>query len=125
MTAPLLAHSSYEEAFQSFLARGELRHPCCRACGAVLGYAARCCPQGHAQVAWKSASGGATLVSWTVYHQAYDARFPVPFVVGEVRLDEGPSVIAGLDAQAASLTAGQRLRLRTPVAGRLIFEPTE
>ena len=118
-----LAHSSFEDAFHAFLARGELRYPCCRACGAVLGFEARCCPRGHAGVAWEPASGDATLVSWTVYRQPYDAGFAVPCVVGEVRPDEGPALAAGIDPAGGSLQAGQRLRLRAPAATRLFFEP--
>jgi uncharacterized OB-fold protein len=64
---------------------------------------------------WKPASGGrATLRSAVVFHQLYHPAFAgaLPYTVGLVDLDEGPSLYATLRGEdAATLAAGTRLHL--------------
>jgi len=47
---------------------------------------------------WQEASGTATVVSWVVYHTAFDKRFAdrLPYNVALVDLDEGPRMITNL-----------------------------
>lgn len=48
--------------------------------------------------AFEEASGKASVVSWVVYHTAFDARFKdrVPYNVAIVELAEGPRMITNL-----------------------------
>ena len=47
---------------------------------------------------WEAASGKATVVSWVIYHTAFDKRFAdkLPYNVALVDLDEGPRMITNL-----------------------------
>ena len=47
---------------------------------------------------WREASGEATVVSWVVYHTAFDKRFAgrLPYNVALVDLDEGPRMVTNL-----------------------------
>lgn len=105
---------------RDFLARGELRYPRCRECGEVLAYAARSCRSGHRAIDWHVASGKATLRAVTTYRQAYSDAFPPPYSVGELELDEGPSIVALLDAGAQPPRIGTHLIARVS-DGRLTF----
>lgn len=112
---------SLDEDFLAFAAQGELRVPVCARTGRVLSYAERPAP---AEVTWQPASGLATLHSFTVYWQAYDPAWPVPYHVAWIELDEGPrlvSQVAGVDH--GSLRIGMRLRARFESGGRLVFDP--
>jgi uncharacterized OB-fold protein len=63
-------------------------------------------------------SGDATLVSWSVIHQAPHPALAdaVPYVSAVVELAEGPWLIVRLLGDAGQLTAGAKVRVR--------FEPT-
>lgn len=55
---------------------------------------------------WDEASGRARLVSWVTYHIAYHPYFEdkLPYKVGVIELEEGPRLIAPVDAASATLT---------------------
>ena len=95
-------------------ARGEFLIRRCTKCGSASTPLAEQCPVcGSTSLDWEPASGGASLVSWTVFHdpaegEAQDKRT----VLAIAELDEGPwwwSLLAA--AEPESLCAGQRLRL--------------
>lgn len=62
--------------------------PPVRRCAACLG----------TELSWLSASGSATLVSWTVIHQGYHPAFAdrLPYIVAVVRLAEGANLVANV-----------------------------
>jgi len=47
---------------------------------------------------WEAAKGTATVVSWVIYHTAFDKRFKdrLPYNVAVVELDEGPRMVTNM-----------------------------
>jgi uncharacterized OB-fold protein len=97
------------------LARGALTFQRCRACRWAWLPAREECPNCLADD-WsrECAAGGASLVSWVVYHHAYHPAFVarLPYTVAVVQLDEGPRLISNVAGDAAALKIDQRLALR-------------
>lgn len=64
-------------------------------------------------------SGAATLVSWTVVHQAPHPALAesVPYISAVVELDEGPWLVVRLCGDASRLHAGVRVRARFETTG--------
>lgn len=95
--------------------RQALELPRCLQCGEIfypLTFRCRRCLS--SSLTWEPVSGKATLVTWNVMHQIYDAAFKdlVPYIVGVVRLAEGAQMVSNIvDAQPASLTVGMSLQL--------------
>lgn len=71
----------------------------CNACGKAWLPPREDCPHCWSpEWDWEPASGRATVVSWVVYHTAFDRRFAerLPYNVALVELDEGPRMITNL-----------------------------
>lgn len=96
---------------------GELSYQQCEDCSGVVFY-----PRSHCthclsgSLAWKTASGRATLYTFSVVRQSYHPFFRsrVPYAVGWVDLEEGPRLltnIVGVVEPAAELKIGQALTL--------------
>jgi uncharacterized OB-fold protein len=115
----LRLHASFGDAFRGWLAQGELRVPRCRDCGETLAYSARVCRNGHANVEWNRAGGGATLVGLCVYRQTLSQAFAAPHAVAQVELDEGTRLVAAIDTAALPMRPGARLVV-CAVDGRLV-----
>ncbi|WP_438803147.1 thiolase C-terminal domain-containing protein [Frankia gtarii] len=102
-------------------ADGVLRFARCNACGALLHpapVACRYCRSADLGVA--DVSGRGVVVGATVNHQQWDARFPTPFVIATVAIEEDPRVrvitnLIGVDVDDAHV--GMRVRVR--------FQPVE
>ncbi len=49
---------------------------------------------------WVEATGGGTVVSWVVFHVAFDPRFKgrTPYDVALIELDEGPRLVSNVIA---------------------------
>ena len=73
----------------------------CRSCGHAQHYPrALCVSCGATDLAFAPAAGRGTLLSWTEVHRAPHRAFTPPYVVGLVRLAEGPillTTIVGAD----------------------------
>lgn len=82
------------------LADGRLSFQSCRACGHNWLPARDTCPNCLAldDYVWTQSSGRGRVVSWVVYHIAYDPAFKerVPYNVAIVELAEGPRLITNL-----------------------------
>ncbi len=86
--------------------------PRCTACRRWLHPQAGGCPCGMAEdTEWEEASGGATLVSFTVVRRAPHPALAddVPYTVLLVALDEGPQLVSGLAGDGHPLEVGERL----------------
>jgi uncharacterized OB-fold protein len=86
--------------------------PRCPVCRCWLHPQAAGCPCGAGDDArWEQASGGATLVSYTVVRRAPHPalRDDLPYTVLLVALDEGPRLVSGLGGDDHPLRVGQRL----------------
>jgi uncharacterized OB-fold protein len=81
------------------LADGRLTFQRCRHCrNAWLPQRNECPKCLEADWGWEDASGSARVVSWIVYHTAYDESFKdrVPYNVAIVELAEGPRMVTNI-----------------------------
>ena len=71
------------------------------------------CPCGAVDLEWASASGRATLVSYTVVRRPPHPAVAddVPYTVLLVALHEGPHLVSGLAGDATALRIGQELEV--------------
>ncbi|GAA1019476.1 DNA-binding protein [Acrocarpospora pleiomorpha] len=85
-------------AFFAAVDAGELKVPRCGACGGFFLYPRAYCPACTSdQVTLEPVSGRATLESYVINHRAAPGfEDDVPYVVGVVRLAEGPTLFAGI-----------------------------
>lgn len=62
---------------------------------------------------WAEASGTARLISWVTYHIAYHPYFEdkLPYQIAVIELDEGPRMIAPLDATSTAPVIDMPVRL--------------
>jgi len=107
--------SDLERQFWDTLTDGTLSFQRCTQCGHAWLPARSECPQClGSQWTREAAKGGATLVSWVVYHHAYHPVFAqrLPYIVAIVQLDEGPRMISNLvNTDPRTLRIDQALRL--------------
>jgi len=86
--------------FWSAAKRGRFAIQRCSACGANYFPATDICSAClGSELVWVPASGRAEVYSFVVMHHVYDPAFGdrVPYVVVDVRLEEGPHVISRLE----------------------------
>jgi uncharacterized OB-fold protein len=76
-----------------------------------------------AELSWRPASGNGRLLAWTTVRTAATGfGLEPPYLVGLVRLDEGPRVFGVLDSQAVSLAVDARVhRVAASGAAVLMF----
>jgi len=106
--APAAPYDTYRAGLDS----GRLTFQRCRACASAWLPPREECPNCWSpEWRWEEASGKATVVSWVVYHTAFDKRFAdrLPYNVALVDLDEGPRMITNLiDLPAGQDVIGRR-----------------
>lgn len=120
VTPPKPEVSALNRHYWEELARGVLSFQRCKSCGYAWAPAREDCPQClGCEWNWEGASGGATLVSWVVYHHAYHGAFSdrIPYTVAVVQLDEGPRMISSVLGDPATFRIEQRLALRIEAEG--------
>lgn len=116
-TAP---QSALTEPFWTALEQQVLAIQRCDGCATWRWTPQLCCPRCLSErCTWTPASGHGELYSYTVVRRSADAaRFPVPYVLAIVRLDEGPHLLTTLvDCDEAEITIGQPVEVafrRTP-----------
>lgn len=96
------------------LKAGRLLFQRCRQCNHCWLPAREACPQClSADPVWDEASGRGVVVSWVVYHVAYNEAFKsrIPYDVTLVRLEEGPQLLTNV----VDSEAGRRLEIGAPV----------
>jgi uncharacterized protein len=97
---PLPAVTNLNRPFWEGLRAHEVRAQRCGSCGLTWMPAGPWCPScGSRDASWVALSGRGVVGSWVRYHQEYyrSGAFPVPYVVAEVTLEEGPRLYATLD----------------------------
>jgi hypothetical protein len=131
MTAlPAAAPDQVAAPFHEALAAGHLTFQRCDAGHAWLPPRSHCPRCLSAATGWERAGGGATLISWVVYHRAFHPAFEerLPYNVALVELDEGPRLMTNVVGLAGDsrLRPGMALRLRVEREGDVHlarFEP--
>jgi uncharacterized OB-fold protein len=95
----MTAADEIELAHRAALEEGRLDHQRCRRCATAWLPPREACPACLADDwEWVTSSGRGRLVSWVVYHVAFDDEWAdrVPYHVAVVELDEGPRLITNL-----------------------------
>lgn len=125
MSAAAQAVADIGTPYREGLAAGRLMYQRCEACGHAWLPARSECPRClKAETEWVEASGEATLVSWVVYHRAFNEAFKnrVPYTVAVVQLKEGPRMISNVvGTNPAALAIDQRLKLRIEREGDVMI----
>jgi uncharacterized OB-fold protein len=96
------------------LRQGRLLFQHCRACGHNWLPPREACPRClETEFEWQPASGVAKVISWVVYHTAYDEAFKdrLPYDVTCVELAEGPRLLTNV----VDSDAGRRLAIDVTV----------
>lgn len=94
---------------------GELRIPCCQACGKLVWYPQLTCPRcGGERMPWTKVSGRGRLFTWVRVHRAFLPGFEkrVPYLTALVELEDDPAVRLATLLDAPDTTA---LRIGLPV----------
>jgi uncharacterized OB-fold protein len=121
--------SAVQALHASALSAGRLEFQRCRACGRAWLPPREACPSClGAGWDWVAAAGSGRLISWVVYHVAFDAGVAdrLPYNVAIVELDEGPRLITNLvGGGTPSLDAPVRLVVETDRENAVQFRLTD
>jgi uncharacterized OB-fold protein len=105
-------YSPYDEPMWQSVAEGALKLQRCAQCGRFRYPPGPCCPAClSTEARWEAVSGRGRVLSWTTFHRQYLPAYPPPLTCVAVALEEGPIVIANVDADDAAA-----LRIDAPVA---------
>ena len=94
-----VATESPRDAYWRMLDEGRFRFQRCANCGHPWLPPREDCPSCWSRHwRWEEAGGGGKLVSWVVFHTAFDEAFEsrLPYNVAVVELDEGPGLITNV-----------------------------
>lgn len=124
MSFPRPTGNPVAEPYWSGLKQGRLLFQRCRKCTQAWLPARECCPRCLSpEVDWVESAGRGKVVSWIVYHTAYDDAFKdrVPYDVTLVELDEGLRMLTNVvDGQAGkALKVDARVKLKIEAEGDL------
>ena len=111
---PLPVITPLNDGFFAHARKGVFSIQTCRGCGDRHIPESPVCPRCLSEdQEWEPASGRGTLESWVEFHRAYWDGFKadLPYLVGLVRLDEGPLFIARLNADESALKCGAPVRI--------------
>lgn len=115
LPAPQPVPTLETQPFWDAAAEGRLVLPRCAACGFVIWYPRRFCPDcGGREVRWFEASGDGAVYSFTVTRKGQGAwRDAGPYVVAYVELAEGPRLMTNLiGVDVDTVAIGQAVRVR-------------
>jgi len=103
------------EPFWEGTRRGELRVQRCRGCDHWRWTPLLACPRCWSEdCEWAPTAGQGSIYSFTVVHRPVDpARFPSPYVLAIVELDEGPRMLTNIvDCPPNEVEIGMRVAVR-------------
>lgn len=112
---PIPTPTPLTEPYWRAIAEGHLAFQRCPQCRHAWLPAREDCPSclAHGPV-WERSTGRGEVVSFVVYHVAYDPSFEgrLPYSVAVVQLDEGPRLLTNLIAPRDRWAVGARVSLR-------------
>lgn len=115
-----MIHSALDDPligpFWQAAAAHRLALPWCRACNQAVWYPQLSCPACQGRLDWRTLSGRARLVSWTVVRKPLSPLFEVPYVPALVAPVEAPHVHL-----VTQLTACQPDALRCDQPMQVVF----
>jgi len=98
MNYPVL-YSPYDAAMWDSIAHDAMAIQQCTECGTFRYPPGASCPSClSVGFDWTRLSGRANALSWATFHRQYLPAYPAPHTVVAARLEEGPILIAGIDA---------------------------
>ena len=104
-----------EPMLRAWRERGELLVQRCGACKNLFFYPRPMCPECWSeQLSWESTGGTGEIVSFSLVHRPNHPSFndEVPIVLAEIRLGEGPSLLARVvDCDADEVRSGMAVAL--------------
>ena len=124
MNLPPSARGRVALGMTAAAAQGRFELQACEACGAVQYPPREACHQClSAQLKWKRQSGDGDLLSLTTLRHSNDLYFQVrlPWRLGLVRLDSGPSVIVHLHGEVGGAPSRVRVGVRLDRAGQAVL----
>ena len=94
----------------------------CRSCGGRQHYPRAVCIRcGAVDLGWTEASGGGSVYSFTHSRRSPDPdRFPPPYTIALIELDEGPRLLAALTGEGVRCGARVQLEWRPLDDGRAL-----
>jgi uncharacterized OB-fold protein len=103
--------AAHTDPFWDALADGRFLLPSCDACGEAFFPPSPACPHCHAErVDWTETDATGDLYAFTRQHRTAPG-VDAPVVLGIVELDEGPRLLARVDADYDALSLGDRVAL--------------
>ena len=123
-TLPPAARSRVALGLTAAAALGRFELQQCRDCGAVQYPPREACQRCLSiRLAWKSQSGQGELLAATMLHHSNDLFFRerLPWRLGLVKLDNGPTVVAHLHAAVPAAPAPVRVSARLDRAGQAVL----
>jgi NAD(P)-dependent dehydrogenase (short-subunit alcohol dehydrogenase family)/uncharacterized OB-fold protein len=124
MNVPPWARGRVALGLTAAAAEGRFALQTCAECGAVQ-YPPRegCVRCLGARLAWREQAGGGELLALTTLHHANDLYFRerLPWRLGLVRLDAGPTVVAHLHGDVGAAPSRVRITARLDRAGRAVL----
>lgn len=91
--------SPYDAPMWRSVADGAMALQRCSDCGRFRYPPGACCPDClSTEASWQPISGRGTILSWATFHRQYLPAYPAPTTCVAVRLEEGPIMIANIDA---------------------------
>lgn len=105
------------DPFWDALDDGQFLLPECGECGEAFFPPSPVCPRCHADtVTWTESDATGNLYAFTRQHRTAPG-FASPIALGIVALDEGPRLLARIDADVEDLSIGRRVRIVPRSAG--------
>jgi NAD(P)-dependent dehydrogenase (short-subunit alcohol dehydrogenase family)/uncharacterized OB-fold protein len=123
-TLPPAARSRVALGLTAAAALGRFELQQCRDCGAVQYPPREACQQCLSiRLAWKAQKGNGELLAATVLHHSNDLFFRerLPWRLGLVKLDSGPTVVAHLHGAVPAAPAAVRVGARLDRAGQAVL----
>ena len=114
MSFPRPSEPPVAQPYWQGLERGVLLYQRCRHCGEAWLPARDACPHCLSpDHEWQQSAGRGKVISWIVYHTAYDEAFKdrVPYDVTLVELEEGPRLLTNV----VDSDSGRKLAIGAPV----------
>lgn len=113
MSAHPTFYSPYDAPFWESVAQDAIALQQCVECDTFRYPPGACCPNClSTDSRWQPLQGNGQVLSWTTFHKQYLPAYPAPTTVLAVKLEEGPILLASIDAaETADLAADRPVRI--------------
>ncbi|MCR5879862.1 Zn-ribbon domain-containing OB-fold protein [Phenylobacterium sp. J367] len=125
MTQPLPIADELSRPFFEALCVGTVQLQACNTCGAWQLGRELCWKCRSEDLAWRPSGGRGRVHAFTWMHAVFSPAFAAlaPYAVAQVELDEGPRLLGLINADAATLKLGLRVKVVAVEMGPGAFAP--